>query len=94
MIDLNLIPSTQFGNHVELIGVVAAGSSTLRHHFRSRDDHHPADDVSHGQVPRNAQQRPGIYETERSAAGPVGARHGLRRLHLGHVQGPGHLHGT
>lgn len=69
-------------------------SPALRHYFRSRDDHHPTDDVRHGQVPRDAQQRPGVYEAKRSTAGPVRARHGLRRLYLGHVQRPGHLHGT
>ena len=34
-------------------------------HLWSRDDHHPADDERHGQVPRHAQQCQGIHETTR-----------------------------
>ena len=62
-------------------------SLTLRHHFRSRDNDHPADDVRDGQVPRHLEQRPGIHEASRSPKGFVRTRHGLRRLHLVHDKG-------
>ena len=61
--------------------------------IRSRDDNHPADDECHGQVPRDAQQRARVYEIERSASRLIRTGHGLRRLHLGHVQRPRYLHG-
>ena len=40
-------------------------SPPLRHHLRTRDHHHPADDQRHGQVPRHAQQRQGVHEASR-----------------------------
>ena len=79
--------SHQFGCLIE------CGSFAVRDHLRSRDDHHPADDIGDGQISRDAQQRAGVYEIERSATGPVGAGHGLCRLHLGHVQRTRYVHG-
>lgn len=69
-------------------------SPAVRDDLWSRDDHHPADDIGNGQVSRDAQQRARVYEAERGSESAVGARDGLRRLHLGHDQRPGHLHGT
>ena len=40
-------------------------SSAVRHDLRPRDHHHPADDERHRQVPRHAQQRPGVHEAPR-----------------------------
>ena len=40
-------------------------SSAVRHDLRPRDHHHPADDERHRQVPRHAQQRPGVHEAAR-----------------------------
>ena len=59
-------------------------SLAVRHHLRSRDYDHPADDFRHGQVPRHSQQRARVHEASRGAEGAVGEGHGLRRLHLVH----------
>ena len=61
-------------------------SPPLRHHLRTRDHHHPADDQRHGQVPRHAQQRQGVHEASRGAQGPFRTGHGLRRIYVGHDQ--------
>ena len=61
-------------------------SLAVRHHLRTRDDDHPADDVSDGQVPRHPQQRPGVHEAARSTQGLVREGDGLRRLNLVHDQ--------
>lgn len=65
-------------------------SLALCHDLRSRDHDNPADDVSHSQVPRHAEQRAGVHETTRGAQGSVRASHGLRGLDLGHDQRAGH----
>lgn len=68
-------------------------SLAIRHDLRSRDHDHPADDVSHSQVPRHVEQRAGVYETARGAQGPVRESHGLRGVYLGHDQRVGHRQG-
>lgn len=68
-------------------------SLALRDDLRSRDHYHPADDVSHSQVPRHVEQRAGVYETTRGAQGPVRESHGLRGVDLGHDQRVGHRQG-
>lgn len=60
----------------------------------SRDDHHPADDLSDGKVPRHVEQCARVYEAARGAEGVKRTRYGLCGLHLGHDKGTGHRKGN
>lgn len=78
---------------ITFLFLTTLSSLALRDDLRSRDHYHPADDVSHSQVPRHVEQRAGVYETTRGAQGPVRESHGLRGVYLGHDQRVGHRQG-